>query len=66
MQKHLGKVGAIRRDVQGKPCLFCGGYTYQLVLRTSSPTEEAGIFARCSCCQHPRRFDEDFLQVLWM
>ena len=66
MQKQLGKIGAIRREVHGKPCPFCGGYSYQLVLRASSTTEEAGIFARCSCCQHPRRFDEDFWQVLWV
>jgi hypothetical protein len=66
MQKQLGKIGAVRREVQGKPCPFCGGYTYQLVLRTSSSTEEAGVFARCSSCQHPRRFNEDFWQVLWM
>ncbi len=66
MQKQLGKIGAIRREVHGKPCAFCGGHTYQLVLRTAPTTDESGIFARCSHCQHPRRFDEDFGQILWM
>lgn len=66
MQKQLGKIGAIRREVHGKPCPFCGGHTYQLVLRTSSTAEEPGIIARCSHCHHPRRFDEDFWQILWM
>jgi len=66
MEKQLGKIGSIRRDVHGKPCPFCGGYTYQLVLRSSSAIEGAGILARCSHCRHPRKFDEDFCHVLWM
>lgn len=66
MQKQLGKIGAIRREVHGKPCPFCGGHTYQLVLRTASTTDGSGIFARCSQCHHPRRFDEDFGQIVWM
>ena len=66
MHKQLGKIGAIRREVHGRPCPFCGGHTYQLVLRTASTTDEAGILARCSHCHHPRRFDDDFGRILWM
>jgi DNA-directed RNA polymerase subunit M/transcription elongation factor TFIIS len=66
MHKQLGKVGAIRREVQGKACPFCGGRTYQLVLRPSAASEPAGLFARCTTCQHPRGLDEDFGKILWM
>ena len=33
MHKQIGKIGAIRRELDGKACLFCEGQTYQLVLR---------------------------------
>ena len=66
MQKQIGKIGAIRREVRGKPCPFCGGHKYQLVLRATCTSESSGLFARCSQCQRPRSFDEDFGKVLWM
>jgi hypothetical protein len=66
MQKQIGKIGAIRREVRGKPCPFCGGHKYQLVLRATCTSENSGLFARCSQCQRPRSFDEDFGKVLWM
>ena len=66
MQKQLGKIGAIRREIQGKPCPFCGGHKYKLVLRASCTQEEPGLFARCSQCHHPRSLDENFVNVLWM
>jgi hypothetical protein len=66
MQKQPGKIGAVRREVRGKACPFCGGHKYQLVLRASCPSEDTGLFARCSQCQRPRGFDGDFGKVLWM
>jgi hypothetical protein len=65
MQKQTGKVGAIRRDVRGKACAYCGGHKYQLVLRACGP-EGAGLFARCSQCQRPRGLDGDLGKILWM
>jgi len=66
MQRQLGKIGAIRREVQGKACPFCGGHKYQLVLRASCANEGEGLFARCSQCHHPRSIDDNFVRVLWM
>ena len=39
MHKQIGKIGAIRRELEGKACPFCGGHTYQLVLRGNMPPE---------------------------
>ena len=33
MHKQIGKIGAIRRELDGRACPFCGGHKYQLVLR---------------------------------
>ena len=66
MHKQLGRVGTVRREIQGKACSFCGGYTYQLVLRASGLEEESRLFARCSQCHHPRSVDDSFGTVLWM
>jgi hypothetical protein len=66
MQKQVGKIGAIRRDVRGKACAFCGGHKYQLILRAQGATEGAGLFARCTQCHRPRGLDEDLGRILWM
>lgn len=66
MQKQLGKVGAVRRQIQGKACRCCGGHTYQLILRPSGTSEQVSLFARCTQCQQPRGLDEDFGKILWM
>ncbi len=66
MHKQLGKVGAIRREVQGKPCRFCGGRTYQLILRANSTSTSPSLLARCNHCQRARGFDEAVGKVLWM
>ena len=65
-QKQIGKVGAIRREVRGKACAFCGGHKYQLVLRAACTSVDTGLFARCTQCKRPRGFDDDFGKVLWM
>jgi hypothetical protein len=66
MHKQLGKIGTVRREIHGKACAFCGGYTYQLVLRGPGLEEESSLFARCSRCHRPRNVDESFGTVLWM
>lgn len=66
MQKQLGKVGAIRREVHGKACQFCGGRTYQLILRASNTSDHAGLSARCTHCHRARGLDEDLGKILWM
>lgn len=66
MQKQIGKIGTARREIRGKACPFCGGCKYQLVLRASDPEEESALFARCSRCQRPRSFDDNFGTVVWM
>lgn len=66
MHKQIGKIGAIRRELDGKACPFCGGHKYQLVLRENMQPHAGGLCARCSQCQHPRRLDEDLGRILWM
>jgi hypothetical protein len=66
MHKQPGKVGTIRREVDGKACRFCGAHTYQLVLRANSASNDAGLSARCTHCQRQRELDEDFGTILWM
>lgn len=66
MRKQPGKIRDIRREVRGKACPFCGGQKYQLVLRASCTEEEPGLFVRCSQCHHPRTFDDNFANVLWV
>ncbi len=66
MQKQLGKIGAIRREIRGKACSICGNHSYQLVLRSSCTFEESGLLARCSRCRHPKAVDDSFANVLWM
>jgi len=66
MHKQIGKIGTIRRDLDGKACPFCGGHKYQLVLRGNTQPQVGGLFARCSQCQRPRELDKDLGQILWM
>lgn len=66
MHKQLGKVGAIRREVDGKACHFCGAHTYQLILRADCLPEGPELFARCTRCQQQRALDDDFGTILWM
>jgi hypothetical protein len=66
MHKQIGKIGAIRRELEGDACPFCGGHKYQLVLRGNMRPQTGGLFARCSQCQRPRGLDEDLGRILWM
>ena len=66
MQKQIGKIGTIRRELQGNACPCCGGHTYQLVLRENNKPESDGLFARCAQYLNPRGLDESLGRILWM
>lgn len=59
MNEHGGKIDAIRRELDGKACPFCGGDTYHLILRPDVESQPGGIYARYSQCQRTRVVDED-------
>ncbi len=46
MHKQLGKIGTIRRTLDGKACPFCEGYKYELVFRGDTPVQAGDLFAR--------------------
>ena len=66
MHKQIGKIGAIRRELDGKACPACGSHKYQLVLRGDMHPQAGGLFARCSQCQRPSELNEDLGRLLWM
>ena len=66
MNKQIGKIGAIRRELDGKACPSCGGHKYQLVLRGNMRPQAGGLFARCSQCQRPCELNNDLGRILWM
>lgn len=66
MHNQIGKIGAIRRELDGKACPFCRGHKYQLVLRRNMQPRASSLFVRCSQCQRPRELDEDLGRILWM
>lgn len=66
MHNQIGKIGAIRRMLDGKACPFCQGHKYQLVLRGNMQLQAGRLFARCSKCQRPRELNEDIGLILWM
>ena len=66
MHKQVGRIGAVRRELHGKACPFCGGQKYQLVLRAHTLPSTDGLFARCSQCQRTKEVDEDLGRILWM
>ena len=65
-QKQVGKIGAIRRELEGKACPHCGWHKYQLVLKGNAASGEGGLYARCSHCQRPRSLAEDLQRILWI
>ena len=66
MEKQLNRLGPIQQNLHGKACPFCGGTTYQLVLRASGIPDDPSLFVRCRHCGHPRSLDADFKSVLWV
>lgn len=65
-QSQVGKIGDIRRELEGKPCPSCGWHKYQLVLRGSIAAGKGSLFARCSHCQRPRSVTSDLGRILWV
>lgn len=66
MQKQIGKVGTIHREVRGKACASCGGHTYQVRL---SPGAQAGVIellARCTQCHRANNIGDNLGNILWM
>ena len=66
MHKHTGMIEAIRRELDGTGCPFCGNQQYQLVRRGNMQLQGGGLFARCSQCQRPQELDEALSRILWM
>jgi predicted RNA-binding Zn-ribbon protein involved in translation (DUF1610 family) len=66
MYKHEGKIGTIRRNVQGRACSSCGSHSYQLILRSVKEPNAGKLVARCSQCQRLRQLSEDLERILWM
>lgn len=64
MNEHRGKIDAIRRDLDGKACTFCGSEKYHLVLRSDVESQPGGIYANCSECNHTRGVDETSVDTL--
>jgi hypothetical protein len=65
MQKRLGKIGTVRREIRGKACPLCGGYRYQLLVHSSTAAEETSdMLARCVQCNRPRQLDDGFWKNL--
>jgi hypothetical protein len=65
MNRRLGRIGIVRRELVGKACSSCGGRTYQLTYHGST-SPMAGLAARCTHCQQARRLGEDLGRVLWV
>ena len=61
MNEHIGKIEAIRRELDGKACPSCGEHKYHLILRPDMQSQPGGIYARCSQCQRTRGVDEDLV-----
>lgn len=66
MDKQPNPRGTIRRELHGKACPFCGGTTYQLVLRPTGIADKSVLSARCRHCGHPRSLKTDFKDILWI
>jgi hypothetical protein len=66
MRKQVGRIGSVRRELQGKACPFCGGHKYQLLLRSYTSPGTDGLLARCSQCQRAKELDEELSRILWM
>ncbi len=56
-----GKIGTIRREVEGKACASCGGNKYQIVLRCGNEIQKGCLFTQCRRCHTRRDLEEDDL-----
>ncbi len=63
MRKQAGKIGTIRKELNGKACVACGSFKYQLVLQSGIGTQGGGLFARCSGCHQKRDLEFEDLKT---
>ncbi len=54
-----GRIGTIRKELDGKVCPSCSWKRYQIVLRCGVEFQKGGLFAQCSRCHAPRDLEED-------
>ncbi|MFO0773506.1 MAG: hypothetical protein U0172_02420 [Nitrospiraceae bacterium] len=66
VHKQPGRIGEVRRDLEGKPCSTCGRQRYHLVLRGRIAEGQGSIVARCSHCQQLRSVAADLQRILWV
>lgn len=66
MEQHLHRRESTQQNLLQEACPFCGGKSYQLVLRTSGTSDNSSLFVRCHQCGHQRSLDTDFKSVLWI
>ena len=64
MQKKMGKIGTIRKELEGRPCPACGSPKYQLVLRCDQGAQGGGLIARCSHCHQKREIEREDLEAM--
>jgi len=66
MQKQIGKVGTIRRNVDGKACAFCGCHQYQLRLPPAAKPGIVKLHAYCVQCHRQQAIGNNLSDILWM
>lgn len=66
MAKSGDTAGPISKEIHGKACPFCGGDTYQLILRGASVSDPSSLFVRCCQCSQPGNVDAEFKSTLWI
>jgi hypothetical protein len=66
MENQINPRELIQQNLHQEACPFCGGKTYQLVLRTSGTLDDPSLFVRCRQCSRPRSLNTDFKRVLWI
>lgn len=63
MRKQTGKIGTIRKELEGKACPACGSFRYQLVLQSGIGSQGGALFARCSGCHEKRDLEVEDLKT---
>lgn len=55
----LGKIGRIRTELAGSPCLDCGSTRYQVVLQQAGEGQVEPVAGRCPRCHAMRNVDSE-------
>jgi hypothetical protein len=66
MRRQLGKVGAIRRDIEGDACPVCRGQVYQLILQPHALLNRHRLVARCRTCLQATPINPRTLPIIWV